>query len=208
MSAIIYPPAPLSRQQEKAELSELNDRMQNYLGKVKKIREQANKQTIEWRNRLEDEANRILQLEGKVRELSRPDNTLQEVLAQVRAAAAAELQKYKEQSEATFHRNIQQLKNKIDTDATEMEYMNNENKRLGTKLEEQQCDLTRLNNQLTAAESANRNLRDTVSIEREKTSAHIRNLEDKLRDMQEALVEKMREITKATDSKQANEGGA
>ncbi|XP_030845501.1 prelamin-A/C [Strongylocentrotus purpuratus] len=358
MSAIIYPPAPLSRQQEKAELSELNDRMQNYLGKVKKIREQANKvdssallnsirvledevsslknmydmelnslrrqledtttlknnaetqaqrngalatdlqdrlsvehhrnkaldgeidnlqrlcaqrdmdfqqakgkaeelgrrvrdleddlgaaqrksedtlrgldretvarqeaqdarhnlqkkldfqeqlhneQTIEWRNRLEDEANRILQLEGKVRELSRPDNTLQEVLAQVRAAAAAELQKYKEQSEATFHRNIQQLKNKIDTDATEMEYMNNENKRLGTKLEEQQCDLTRLNNQLTAAESANRNLRDTVSIEREKTSAHIRNLEDKLRDMQEALVEKMREITKATDAKQ------
>ena len=33
----------MSRLQEKAELAELNDRMQNYLGKVKKLREQANK---------------------------------------------------------------------------------------------------------------------------------------------------------------------
>ncbi|XP_071491279.1 prelamin-A/C-like [Diadema antillarum] len=358
MSAVIYPPVPMSRQQEKAELAELNDRMQNYLGKVKKIREQANKvdssalfnsircledevaslkslydmelnslrrqledtttlknnsetlsqrnallasdlqdrlsiknhrnkalegemdtlqrlcaqkdmdfqqakakgeelarrvrdleddvgvlqrkcddsqrgldremvarqeaqdarngmqkkldfqeqmhreQTIEWRNRLEDEANRILQLESKVRELSKPDNTLQEVLANVRAAAAAELQRFKEESEATYHQNIQQLKNKIDADGSEMERMNNENKRLCARVEELQHDVDSLNNKLTAADQANRNLRDTLGAERDRTGAHIRNLEDKLRDMQDCLVEKMREITKATDAKQ------
>ena len=42
MSGQGYPPPPLSRQQEKAELQHLNDRVQNYIGKVRKMREDAN----------------------------------------------------------------------------------------------------------------------------------------------------------------------
>ena len=45
--------------------------------------------------------------------------------------------------------------------------------------------------QLTTADHNNRNVRDSLSQERERTSAHIRALEDKLRDMQDSLKKKI-----------------
>ena len=47
-----------------------------------------------------------MQLEAKIRELSKPDNTLHEALQKVRDAAAAELLKYKEESEAAYQKNV------------------------------------------------------------------------------------------------------
>ncbi len=43
----MFPPAPMTRQQEKAELQHLNDRVQNYIAKVRKMREEANNVSIQ-----------------------------------------------------------------------------------------------------------------------------------------------------------------
>ncbi len=42
----VYPPPPLSRDQEKAELQHLGDRVQNYIGKNRKLREDANNVSV------------------------------------------------------------------------------------------------------------------------------------------------------------------
>ena len=52
-----------------------------------------------------------------------------------------------------------------------------------------------------STEHQNRNLSDQLTQEREGAAAHVRALEGKLCDMQDSLVQKMREITLATDAK-------
>ena len=61
------------------------------------------------KNRLEDKTNLILALEAKIRELSKPDNTLQDMLKNVRDVAAAELQKFKDDAAETYHDNVRNL---------------------------------------------------------------------------------------------------
>ena len=56
--------------------------------------------------------------------------------------------------------------------------------------------------QLLSAEQRNRSLSDQLGQEREAAAVHTRALENKLCDMQDSLVQKMREITLATDAKQ------
>ena len=54
-----YPPPPLSRQQEKAELQHLGDRVQNYIGKNRKLREDVNNVSALFEN---DKANTVVYL--------------------------------------------------------------------------------------------------------------------------------------------------
>lgn len=154
------------------------------------------------RNRLEEKANLILVLEAKIRELSKPDPTLHDMLSRVRDAAAAELQKFKDEAEDMYHNNLQELRDQMDIDAANFAKLTDENKRLAGAIEDLERENHDLQTRLSTADHNNRNVRDSLSQERERTSAHIRALEDKLRDMQDSLVQKMRDISTAVNAKQ------
>ncbi|XP_072047809.1 lamin-B2.L-like [Amphiura filiformis] len=159
-------------------------------------------ETKENKNRLEDKTNLILALEAKIRELSKPDNTLHDMLNNVREAAAAELQKFKDEAEEAYHNNLEELRNQMDIDAANFAKLSDENKRLGAAIEDLERENHSLQTKLATSEHQNRNLTSSLGQERERTSAHIRALEDKLRDMQDSLVQKMRDISYAVNSKQ------
>ncbi|KAJ8023584.1 Lamin tail domain-containing protein 1 [Holothuria leucospilota] len=159
-------------------------------------------ETNEYQSRIDDDANRILQLEAKIRDLAKPDNNLHEMLGTMREAADKELQKYKDEAEATYHRNLQELKRQMDKDSENMKRMGDQMKHLQDEIENQNRELTCTQSQLDNAERQNANLTNALRDEREKNAAHIRALEDKLGELQDSLVQKMHDITQATDAKQ------
>ncbi|XP_071809633.1 lamin-B1-like [Asterias amurensis] len=187
--------------QETAQRLEAQDVQQSLRNKIEFQDQLHSQELIESRNRLDEKANHILQLEAKVRELSKPDNTLHEALQRVRDAATAELLKYKEESEATYHKNLQELRDQMDRDADNIEKLSGNNKRLAAQIEELKNQVHSLQTRLGSTEHQNRNLSDQLTQEREGAAAHVRALEGKLCDMQDSLVQKMREITLATDAK-------
>ena len=76
---------------------------------AKKIDFEANvhsQQVNDLRDRLQSSANTILSLESRIRELSKSDNSLVEMLTRVRETAELELRRYKEQSEEDYNRNV------------------------------------------------------------------------------------------------------
>ncbi|XP_071954822.1 lamin-A-like isoform X2 [Antedon mediterranea] len=159
------------------------------------------KEVSDLKHTLDDKTNHILALEARVRELAKPDNTLQEMLERVKRAAAEELQSFKEESEKTYHQNLQELRDQMDLDAANMAQLADENGRLAKEIDQLNNNNQDLNNKLLATEQKNNNLNRQMDTERERSAVHVRALEDKLRDMQDSLVQKMREITLATDGK-------
>ncbi|XP_038053818.1 prelamin-A/C-like [Patiria miniata] len=188
--------------QETALRLEAQDVQQSLRNKID-FQDQLHAQELsEGRNRLDEKANHILQLEAKIRELSKPDNTLHEALQKVRDAAAAELLKYKEESEATYRKNLQELQDQMSRDADNIDKLSASNKHLAAQIEDLKNQIHSLQTKFVSTEQQNRNLTDQLSQEREGAAAHIRALEGKLCNMQDSLVQKMREITLATDAKQ------
>lgn len=65
-----------------------------------------NEQQTELRQRLESATATIFGLENRVKELSKTDANIPELLKQVREAAEIELQKYQSESEQQYTRNV------------------------------------------------------------------------------------------------------
>ncbi|XP_033112878.1 lamin-B2-like [Anneissia japonica] len=180
---------------------EAQDSNQILLGKLDFQKKVNDEEIAELKHTLDDKANHILALEAKVRELARPDNTLQEMLDRVKRAAAEELQRFKDESEAAYHRNLQELRDQMDLDATNMAQLADENNRLVKEVDTLNNSNQELKNRVLAVEQMNNSMNTQMDMERERSAVHVRALEDKLRDMQDSLVQKMREITLATDGK-------
>ena len=63
-------------------------------------------QIAELRERLEQSAATIISLEGRVRDLTKTDMSIPQVLQQVRDSSEMELQRYQIESEETYNRNV------------------------------------------------------------------------------------------------------
>ncbi|XP_002736176.1 prelamin-A/C-like [Saccoglossus kowalevskii] len=151
-------------------------------------------EAAEMKSRLEDKAKQILMLEGKVRELGRSDNTLHELLARVRDTAHAELQKYKEESEAQYAKNLHELQIQMEQDAENIARLADENKKLCEEIDNYRREIHTLQNKVRTLEHNNGDLSESLDQERQKSSVHIQSLEAKLKEIQDMLIYKLQEL--------------
>ncbi|XP_077983090.1 uncharacterized protein LOC144437931 [Glandiceps talaboti] len=151
------------------------------------------KELAELKSRLDDKDKQILQLEARLRDSTNNENKLPEMLERVRSAANAELQKYKAESEAEYAKNLNDLKKQLGQDAADISKLADENKKLTAALEDARRDNAALLNKIRALEDNNAKLAQSLDQERQKSSAHIRALEDKLKDLQNQLIAKLRD---------------
>ncbi|KAK3102723.1 hypothetical protein FSP39_013445 [Pinctada imbricata] len=102
----------LRRRCEKEQLAwQEADERAHQLTKKLELSEQVHQQQVaELRERLENSTASVLTLEGRVRDLSKTDNSMPELMKQVREAAEEELRKYQSESEEVYNRNIQNLR--------------------------------------------------------------------------------------------------
>ncbi|XP_070575368.1 retrograde protein of 51 kDa-like [Ptychodera flava] len=115
------------------------------------------------------------------------------MLARVRNAAAAELEKYKQESQADYAKNLNDLKNQMGKDASNVAKLAEENKKLAAALEDERRENLALKNKIQALENDNSKLADLLAQERQKSSVHIRALEDKINDLQNKLIAKLQQ---------------
>ena len=93
---------------EKEQLArqDAEERLRQALKKVEFNDQVANQQITELKQRLQTSTNTILMLEERIGELSKSDNSVADILQQVRSSAEAELQKYQTQAEEVYSRNV------------------------------------------------------------------------------------------------------
>ncbi|KAK7481494.1 hypothetical protein BaRGS_00027256 [Batillaria attramentaria] len=155
--------------------------------------------SAELQSRIESSAATILSLEAKVRDLSKTDVSVSEMLKQVRETAEAELRKFQLESEEQYNRNLSVLKAQIDSDAKALERIETERTQLRGSIGELQAKIRSLEGQVANLEHQKQTLEDAVAVERNRAADSVQSLERKLREVQDLLVVKMREITTARE---------
>ena len=85
---------------------EVEERLHAFHHKIEFDQQVQNEQHTELRQRLESATATIFGLENRVKELSKTDANIPELLKQVREAAEIELQKYQSESEQQYTRNV------------------------------------------------------------------------------------------------------
>ncbi|XP_067654932.1 lamin-B2-like isoform X2 [Haliotis asinina] len=180
---------------EQVARQEAEDRVQQLMKKLE-FNDQVNaQQVIELRNRVESSTGTILSLEAKVRELSKSDSSMGDLLKTVREASEAEFKKYQMESDAEYSRNIAALRVQLDNDAATIERLQTEKTQLEGSAGEMKAKVRSLEGQLSNIDHQRKSLEDMLAVERSRSSDNIRTLEKKLREVQEVLFTKIKEAS-------------
>ncbi|XP_046364909.2 lamin-B2-like isoform X3 [Haliotis rufescens] len=180
---------------EQVARQEAEDRVQQLMKKLE-FNDQVNAQhVLELRNRVETSTGTILSLEAKVRELSKNDTSMGDLLKSVREASEAEFKKYQMESDVEYNRNIAALRVQLDNDAGTIERLQTEMTQLEGSAGEMKARVRSLEGQLSNMEHQRKSLEDMLGIERSRSAENIRTLEKKLREVQEVLFTKIKEAT-------------
>ncbi|XP_076470987.1 uncharacterized protein LOC143300933 isoform X2 [Babylonia areolata] len=150
-------------------------------------------------SRIDVSAATILSLEAKIRDLSKADISVSEMLKQVRDAAEAELKKYQVESDEQYNKNLTALKSQLDNYVKLIEKLEAEKAQLGDSVGELQARIRTLEGQVANLEHQRVTLEAAVATERNRAADGARALEQKLREVQGMLVVKMKEVTSARE---------
>ncbi|XP_021368992.1 uncharacterized protein LOC110460435 isoform X3 [Mizuhopecten yessoensis] len=190
------------RRYEKEQLvrQECEDKMSQLIKKIEFNEQVFNQQLNEARERLNISTATILSLEGRVRDLSKTDTTVPEMIRQVREAAEEELSQYKLNSENEFARNLNSLKVQMDNDAQTVERSNREKSELLGATGEFKARITSLEGQIQMLEHQKKSAEEMLQQERYRSAEQIQVMEKKFREVQDLLIVKMREANVSRDT--------
>ncbi|XP_033752068.1 uncharacterized protein LOC117335906 isoform X3 [Pecten maximus] len=190
------------RRSEKEQLirQECEDKLSQCMKKAEFNEQVFNQQMNEARERLNVSTATILSLEGRVRDLSKTDTTVPEMIRQVREAAEEELAQYKMNSENEFARNINSLKVQMENDAQTVERINREKSDLLGSTGELKARITSLEGQIQMLEHQRKSAEEMLQQERQRSAEQIQIMEKKFREVQDLLIVKMREVNVSRDT--------
>ncbi|XP_060086406.1 uncharacterized protein LOC132565720 [Ylistrum balloti] len=179
---------------------ECEDKLSQCIKKAEFSEQVLNQQLNEARERLNVSTATILSLEGRVRDLSKTDTTVPEMIRQVREAAEEELAQYKTNSENEFARNINSLKVQMENDAQTVERINREKSELLGSTGELKARITSLEGQIHMLEHQKKSAEEMLQQERQRSAEQIQIMEKKFREVQDLLIVKMREVNVSRDT--------
>jgi len=154
----------------------------------------------EMKNRLADAHHSLQILEDRLHEHNLLDENMANMLAKVRMQSEAELRRFKEESELMYQNGIQQVKHELEKESKAHAGAVEENIHLKAQIDQLQQRILNLESKCANTENQNASLVQTLEVERQQAANAIKNLEEKLRNMQENLNEKIRELGMAYNS--------
>ncbi|KAK3576197.1 hypothetical protein CHS0354_016020 [Potamilus streckersoni] len=192
----------LKRRYEKETLmlKDSEDRLQQIKKKMEFDEQVHSQQILELQDRLENSSATVISLESRLRDLSRTDDAIPEILKQVREASDLELKRFRIESEEQYNRNISALKAQMDNDAATIERLTMDKSQLQGGVGELHAKIRSLEGQLRTLEHQKSSLEELVKQEREHSADQIKAMEKKLRDMQELVFAKVREASSVRES--------
>lgn len=162
------------------------------------------RQLLEQRNRelqerLKASNDIIKSLEGKIRQLSGSDD-LANMLKKLRDGTAEELRKYQRATEDALNKTLGDLKAQQEKDARDKERLMKENDHLKNCLRQLQQKVADLEARLASMTNENNALKRDLDTERANAQARIRDLNARAEELQNQLMDKLKDFTDARDA--------
>ncbi|XP_063398619.1 uncharacterized protein LOC134683324 isoform X3 [Mytilus trossulus] len=190
------------RRWEKEQLlrQELEEKLHACFKKSEFDHQVQNEQQSELRQRLESATSTIFGLENRVRELSKTDSNIPDLIKQVREAAEEELQKYQAESEQQYTRNISALKVQMENDASTIERLDKEKSQVLGSIGDLKARITNLEGEIRMIDHQRQSLEETLNSERARSADQLYSMERRFREVQEVLFVKMQEANISRDT--------
>ncbi|XP_037771300.1 lamin tail domain-containing protein 1 [Chelonia mydas] len=136
----------------------------------------------------------ILQLEGKLHELSNGDSDSMAKVQKIRDANEAEVKQIQEETATAYHRNFLELQIRLHTDRVMLGKMQEENQRLNQRVDMVTAEVMALQKKLLSEEANNSAFIEKLQAEHRGRQQHIGALEARLEELQDLLLAKMKAL--------------
>ncbi|XP_069484580.1 lamin tail domain-containing protein 1 isoform X2 [Ambystoma mexicanum] len=156
------------------------------------------KESQEMRERVARSEMLILQLEEKLRAVSRPDPVLIETVQKIQESSEAEMKRFQEETERVYNQSLMDLEMRLHNEQGTLEHVQEENQNLHRHVDALTSEISTLGRKLLSEEANNGAFIDKLELEHIRSLQQIRSLEARLEEMQDLLLAKM----KALDSYQ------
>jgi len=155
------------------------------------------KECMELKNKISAAERAIAIADEKLREHDIVDDNLHNMIAKMRLQTQAEFKRFQEESESAYQQSLQTVKTQLENESKNLSAALEENIHLKAVVEEMNAKIGKLDGRCASLEEQNRALIHTLEVERQQAANAITNLEAKLREMQEHLNTKIRELNVA-----------
>lgn len=162
--------------------------------KLKFSEEVHQKEKQDYSYRLGEAERALLLAEERLREHNIIDENLSTMLTQIKLHSDEQLRRYKRESESSYQCHMTQLQTQLDSESRNLSDAIEENIKLKAALEQMNTKCIGLESKCQGLDGQNRSLIQDLELERQQASNTIKNLEAKLRELQQALMVKIREL--------------
>ncbi|XP_053320395.1 lamin tail domain-containing protein 1 [Spea bombifrons] len=135
----------------------------------------------------------VLQLEARLRSVSRGGPVLMETVQKIQEASEAEAKRLRSETENAFNKSFLELQMRMSSDQELLRHTEEEKRQLNLRVEELAAELTLLGKKFLSEQSESRAVIENLEGERVRGLQHIRSLEARLEEMQDLLLAKMKE---------------
>ncbi|CAB3977920.1 lamin-L(I)-like isoform X1 [Paramuricea clavata] len=167
---------------------------QNLRDKLKFDAEVHQKEIQDYRYRLAELERALLLADERLHEHNIVDENLSAMLAQLKLHSDEQLRRYKHESEYSYQSHMTQMQTQLDNESRNLTEVVEENIKLKAALEQMNTKYIGLESKCQTLDGQNRGLIQDLEMERQQSSNTIKNLEAKLREVQQALMAKIREL--------------
>ncbi|XP_053575680.1 lamin tail domain-containing protein 1 [Bombina bombina] len=177
----------------------LQDQVLELTDHIKVLKENHMKELYNMRSRVDQSETLILQLEDKVRAMSRGGPTLMETVQKIQEASETEVKRLQTETENLYNHSLLGLQMRANNDQLMLAQEQEENQHLHQRVEELTTEVASLEKKLLSEEINNRTFSEKLQVENIKGAHHIRALEARLEEVQDLLLAKMKELSTYQD---------
>ncbi|XP_063425974.1 lamin-A-like [Mytilus trossulus] len=152
------------------------------------------------KQRLEATTANILSLETRIRQLSKTDTNIPDILRQVRHAAEDELKKHQSDIESRYGKSISVLKSQMENDADTIGRLEKEKSYAMGSVGDFKAKIAALESQVGAMAQQKQSLEALLAQERSRAFGQIQEMEKRFKEIQHVLFVKLEEAKVSKDS--------
>ncbi|XP_075711898.1 lamin tail domain-containing protein 1 isoform X2 [Rhinoderma darwinii] len=172
----------------------LEEKVMELTQQIENLRSNHMKESQELRAQVSLSEALVLQLDDKLRRVSRGGPALMETVQKIQEASEAEVKRLQNETETVYSHSLLELQMRLNTDRILLGRAQEEKERLHRRVEELTTEVTSLEKKLFSEESNSRTLMEKVGAEHMRGRQHIETLEARLEEMQDLLLAKMKEL--------------
>lgn len=187
-------------EQEFSQRLALQDQLRELTHHIDDLKQMHVKETQDLRAQVAQSQVLVLQLEDKLRSISRGGPALVEAVQRIQEASEAEVKRLQSETESVYNQNLLELQMRLNNDQILLGQAQEDNQCLHRRVEELTTEVTTMEKKLFEEETNSRTFIVKLEAEHMKGLQHIRALEARLEELQDLLLAKMKDLNTFQES--------